>query len=49
MDIPIQVWQIVEVLRRVLNEHHMTEVPMTVNQFGEKQTMEEVPEHVGLN
>ena len=24
-------------------------VPMTVNQIGEKQTMEEVPEHVGLN
>ena len=27
----------------------MTLVPMTENQLGEKQTMEEVPEHVGLN
>ena len=48
-DIPIQVWHIVEVLRRDLNEHLMTEVPKTVNQLVEKQTMEEVPEHVGLN
>ena len=29
MDIPIQVWHMVEVMRRDFNEHHMTQVTMT--------------------
>ena len=33
----------------MINEHDMTEVPMTENQLGEKQTMEKVAEHVGMN
>ena len=50
MDIPIQVWHMVEVMRRDFNEHHITQVPPTTeNQFGEKQMMEEVAEHVGMN
>ena len=49
MDIRIQVWHMVEVMRRNFNEHHMTQVPITENQLGTMQTMEEVSEHVGLN
>ena len=49
MDIPIQVWHMVEVMLRDFNEHHMTQVPMTENQLEEKQMMEEVSDHVGMN
>ena len=49
IDIPIQVWHMVEVMRRDFNEHHMTQVPMTENQLEEMQMMEEVSDHVGMN
>ena len=49
MDIQIQVWHMVEVMRRDFNEHHLTQVPPTENQLGEMQMMEEVTEHVGMN
>ena len=49
MVIPIQVWHMVEVMRRDFNEHHMTQVPMTENQLEEMQMMEEVSDHVGMN
>ena len=39
----------VEVMRRDFTEHHITQVPMTENQLGEMQMMEEVAEHVGMN
>ena len=39
----------VEVMRRDFNEHHMTQVPVTENQLGTKQMMDEVSEHVGMN
>ena len=39
MDIPIQVWHMVEVMRRDFSEHHMTQVPMTENQLEEMQMM----------
>ena len=41
MDIPIQVWHMVEVMQRDFNEHHMTQVPMTENQLEEMQLMED--------
>ena len=49
MDIPIQAWHMVEVMRRDFNEHHMTQVPMTENQLEEPTRMEEVSDHVGMN
>ena len=49
MDIPIQVWHMVEVMRNDFNQHHLTQVPPTENQLGEMQKMEEVAEHVGMN
>ena len=49
MDIPIQIWHMVEVMRRDFNEHHIAQVPPTENQLGEMQMMEEVAEHVGMN
>ena len=49
MEIPIQVWHMVEVIRRNFNEHHMTHVPMTENQLNEMQLMKEVSDHVGMN
>ena len=49
MDIPIQVWHMVEVMRRDFNEHHMTHVPITENQLGTMQMMEEVSDQVGIN
>ena len=49
MDIPIQVWQMVELMRRDFNEHFMMQVPMTEIQLGEMQMMEEVSEHVVMN
>ena len=33
MDIPIQVWHMVEVMRRDFSEHHMMQVPITENQL----------------
>ena len=45
--VPIQVWHMVEVMRRDFNEHHITQVPPTENQLGEMQMMEEKTEHVG--
>ena len=49
MDIPIQVWHMVEVMRRDFSEHHITQVPPSENQLGEMQMMEEMAEHVGMN
>ena len=49
MDIPIQVWHMVEEMRRDFNEHHITQVPPTENQLGEMPMMEEVDEHVEMN
>ena len=49
MDLPIQIWHMVEVMRRVFNEHHMMQVALTENQLGEMQMKEEVAEHVGMN
>ena len=50
MDIPIQVWHMVEVLRRDFNEYHITQVPLIENQLGEMKMMEEMAaEHVGMN
>ena len=49
MDIPIQVWHMVEVMRRDFNEHHMMQVPITENQRGTMQMMGEVSDHVGMN
>ena len=48
MDIPIQVWLMVEAMRRDSNEYHMTQGPITENQLAIMQMMEEVAEHVGL-
>ena len=36
-------------MQRDFNEHHMMQVPMTENQIGEMQMMEEVAEHEGMN
>ena len=47
MDIPNQVWHMVEVMRRDFNEHHITQVAPTENQLGEM--LEEVADHVGMN
>ena len=49
MGIPIQVWHIVEVMRRDFTEHHMMQVPITENQLGTMQMMAEVSDHVGMN
>ena len=53
MDIPIQVWHMVEVMRRDFNIHHITQVPIqldpTDNQLETMQMIEEVSEHVGMN
>ena len=49
MDIPIQVWHMVEVMRREFSEYHMMQVPITENQLETMQMMEELSEHVGMN
>ena len=49
VDIPIQVWNMVEVMRKDFSEHHMMQVPITKNKLGTMQMMEEVSEHVGMN
>ena len=48
-DVPIQVWHMVEVMRRDVKEHHMIQVPITENQIGTMQMVDEVSEHVGVN
>ena len=45
MDISIQVWHMVEVMRMDFHEHHMTQKPMTENQLEEMQMMEKVSEY----
>ena len=49
MFIPIQVWHLVKVMRMDFNEHHMMQVPITENQLGTMQMMEEISDHVGMN
>ena len=49
MDIPIQVWHMVEVMRRDFSEHHMTQVPTIEDQLEEMQMTEEISDHVGMN
>ena len=49
MDVPIQDWHMVELMRMDFNEHHMTQVPMTENQLEEMQMTEENSEHVVIN
>ena len=49
MDLPIQVWHTVEMMRTDLEEHQMMQFPITENQLGTMQLMEEVTEHVGMN
>ena len=49
MDIPIQVRHMVEVMRKDFNEQHMMQVPITENQHGTMQMMEEFSDHVGMN
>ena len=39
-DIQIKVWHMVEVMCRDFNEHHITQVPITENQLGEKRMIE---------
>ena len=36
-------------MRRDFNKLHITQLPITENQLGEMQMMEEVAEHVGMN
>ena len=43
------VWHMVEVMRRDLNDYHITQLPLTENQLGEMQMMEKVADHVGMN
>ena len=47
MDIPIQVWFMVEVMRSNFIDHYLTQVPIA--DFGIMQMMEEVSEYVGMN
>ena len=42
MDIPIQVWHMLEVMRSDFSERHMMQVPITENQLETMQMMEEV-------
>ena len=49
MDIPIQVWHMVEMMRRDFTEHHMMQVPITEKQLGTTQMMGEVSDRVGMN
>ena len=46
MAVPIQVWYMVEVMRMDFNEHHLMQVPLTENQLGTMQMMEEVSDPV---
>ena len=39
----------VEVMRRHFNDQYMMQVPITENQLGTMQMMEEVSDHVGMN
>ena len=48
-DISIQVWHMVELVRRDFNEHHIRQVPMTENQLEEMQMIEEISGHWGMN
>ena len=34
MDVPIQVWHIIEIMRRDFSEHRQIHVPITENQVG---------------
>ena len=47
--IPIQVWHMEEVMLRDFTEHHVTQVPITENQLGTMQMIEDVSDHMGMS
>ena len=49
MDIPVQVWHMVEVMCRDFDEYHTIQVHITENQLEEMQKMEELSNHMGTN
>ena len=49
MDIPTQVWHMMEVMRWDFNEHRLMQFPITKNQLGTMQMMDEVSDHVEMN
>ena len=49
MDIPIQVWRLVKLMRNVFNDRSLMQVPITENQLGTMRMVEEVSEHVEMN
>ena len=49
MNIPIQIWHMMELMQGDINEQYMIQVPITENQLGTMQMMEKVSGHVRLN
>ena len=45
----MQVWHMMELMRRDFNEHHMMQVLITENQLGTMQMMEKVSDHATMN
>ena len=49
IDVPIHVWQMIEIMRRDFSEHHQKQVPNTKNQLGANGMMSKVAEKVGVD
>ena len=49
MDIPLQVWHLVEVMQKDFNRHHMMQVTITENQFVTIGMISQITEKVGMD
>ena len=49
MDVPIQVWHMIEIMRNNFNEQHMYQAPITENQLGTMRMMSQIAEQVGMD
>ena len=47
-DAPIQVWLMMEIMRRNFSENHQREVPITENQLETMGMMSQISEQVGM-
>ena len=49
MNVKIQVWHMIEIMRRDFSEHHQMLLTITENQIGMMERMSEIADQVGID
>ena len=49
MDVSIQLWYMIEIMKRDFSGHHQLQVPITKNKLGMMGMMSKIPEQVGMD